>query len=130
VKSPRAERPAGRPVLLVEDDADAREAMKALFAGAGLRVIASDEGQKALELAGATHPALVVLDLSMHGMSGWEFLERRGEQPALAGIPVVVVTGSRGMPPGGAAAVLRKPVDPERLLATVRGLLRHAPGAR
>lgn len=129
MKSPAAAQAPGQPVLLVEDDADAREAMKALFTGAGLRVIASDEGQKALELAGATRPALVVLDLSMHGMSGWEFLERRADEPALTGIPVVVVTGSRGMPTG-AAAVLRKPVDPDRLLATVRGLLRRAVGAR
>jgi CheY-like chemotaxis protein len=129
-KTPQAARPPGRPVLLVEDDTATREAMTALFAGAGLRVIASDEGRKALELAGATRPALVVLDLSMHGMSGWEFLERRGDEPALAGIPVVVVTGSRGMPPGGAAAVLRKPVDPDRLLATVRGLLQRAAGVR
>jgi DNA-binding response OmpR family regulator len=115
-------------VLLIEDDAPTREAMAAVIAGAGLRVIASDEGRKALELAGVTHPALVVLDLATHGMNGWEFLERRAEIPALAGVPVLVVTGSTEEPPR-ATAVLRKPVDPVELLATIRTLLRRSAGA-
>ncbi len=111
-----------RSVLLIEDDAHTRDALSELLSGAGLRVIASDEGQKALELAGFTRPALVVLDLATHGMNGWEFLERRGEVPALAGVPVLVVTASGDEPPGG-APVLRKPVDPAELLAAVRSLL-------
>ena len=118
-----------RSVLLIEDDAQTRDAMSELLSGAGLRVIASDEGRKALELAGATRPALVVLDLAMHGMNGWEFLERRGEVPALAGVPVLVVTASDGELPRG-TSVLRKPVDPRVLLETFRALLRGAPGAR
>lgn len=118
----------GHSVLLIEDDADTRDAMAALLTGAGLRVISSDEGRKALELAGATRPALVVLDLATHGMNGWEFLERRADVPALAGVPVLVVTGSTDEPPR-AAAVLRKPVDPAELLATIRTLLRRSAGA-
>ena len=118
-----------RSVLLIEDDAQTRDAMSELLSGAGLRVIASDEGRKALELAGVTRPALVVLDLAMHGMNGWEFLERRGEVPALAGVPVLVVTASDGELPRG-TSVLRKPVDPRVLLETIRALLRGAPGAR
>lgn len=117
------------PVLLIEDDPDLRESMRALLAGAGFRVIAADEGRKALELAGATRPALVVLDLVTEGMNGWEFLERRGDEPALSGIPVIVVTGSDGAPPRHAAAVFRKPVDPQQLLGAIRGLLRRAAGA-
>lgn len=117
---------AARPVLLIEDDADTRESMRALLVGAGHRVIASDEGRKALELAAATRPALVVLDLVTNGMSGWEFLERRADEPALAGIPVVVVTGSIGEAPGGAAAVFHKPVDARALLDKIGALLRAA----
>jgi DNA-binding response OmpR family regulator len=114
-----------RSVLLIEDDAETREAMTALLTGAGLSVIASDEGRKALELAAATRPALVVLDLVTSGMNGWEFLERRGAEPALAGVPVVVVTGTetRGRPMN-ATAVFRKPVNPRELLDTIRTLLR------
>lgn len=118
-----------RSVLLIEDDARTRDAMSELLTGAGLRVIASDEGRKALELAGFTRPALVVLDLAMHGMNGWEFLERRAEVPALAGVPVLVVTASEGEPPRG-TSVLRKPVDPGVLIATIRTLLGGARDAR
>ncbi|HET8541307.1 MAG TPA: response regulator [Anaeromyxobacter sp.] len=125
MKTPGSTAAPTRSVLLVEDDARTREAMSELLAGAGLRVIASDEGRKALELAGFTHPALVVLDLATHGMTGWEFLERRGEVPALAGVPVLVVTASAEEPPRG-TAVLRKPVDPDELLSTVRTLLRRS----
>jgi two-component system, OmpR family, alkaline phosphatase synthesis response regulator PhoP len=113
-------------VLLIEDDAETREAMAALLSGAGLSVIASDEGRKALELAGVTRPSLVLLDLVTSGMNGWEFLERSVEEPALTGVPVVVVTGSTHETPATASAVLRKPVDPRELLGTIRALLRRA----
>ncbi len=129
MKTPASTVASPRSVLLIEDDAHTRDAMSELLSGAGLRVIASDEGRKALELAGFTRPALVVLDLAMHGMDGWEFLERRGEVPALAGVPVLVVTASAGEPPRG-TAVLRKPVDPGELLATIRRLLRASSGAQ
>ncbi len=116
-------------MLLIEDDAHTRDAMSELLSGEGLRVIASDEGRKALELAGFTRPALVVLDLAMHGMDGWEFLSRRGEVPALKDVPVLVVTASTGEPPRG-TSVLRKPVEPGELLATIRRLLRYSAGVR
>lgn len=112
-----------RPVLLIEDDADTRESMRALLAEAGHRVIASDEGRKALELAAATRPAVVVLDLATQGTNGQEFLERRLDEPALLDVPVIVVTGSGGAPPRSAAAVFRKPVDPAALLARIAALL-------
>ncbi len=98
--------------------------MRALLTGAGHRVIASDEGRKALELAAVTRPALVVLDLATQGMNGWEFLERKVDEPALLNVPVIVVTGSKGAPPRSAAAVFRKPVDPGALLDKIRALLR------
>jgi two-component system KDP operon response regulator KdpE len=120
----KATRDGARPVLLIEDDAETRESMRALLAGAGHRVIASDEGRKALELAAVTRPALVVLDLATQGMNGWEFLERKVDEPALLNVPVIVVTGSKGAPPRSAAAVFRKPVDPDALLDKIRALLR------
>jgi CheY-like chemotaxis protein len=115
-----------RPVLLIEDDAETRDAMRALLIAAGHRVIASDEGRKALELAAVTRPAVVVLDLVTEGMDGWEFLERRAEEPALEGVPVIVVTGSSRDLPGHAAAVFRKPIDPRALLDKVGALVRSA----
>jgi CheY-like chemotaxis protein len=113
-------------VLLIEDDADTRDAMTRLLSGAGFRVFASDEGRKALELAEMTRPAVVLLDLATHGMSGWEFLERMLAVPALLDVPVVVVTGTPGEPPRAAAAVFAKPVDPTALVRTIRQLVGRA----
>jgi CheY-like chemotaxis protein len=113
------------PVLLIEDDDETREAMRRLLVDAGFRVVASDEGRKAIEIAGATRPCVVVLDLVTGGMDGWEFLERRSREPALSEVPVVIVTGSSGAPPQGASAVFRKPVDPRALVRAVRSLARR-----
>lgn len=119
------------PVLLIEDDGDTRALMTEFLGQAGYRVIASDEGRKALELAGVTRPSLVLLDLRTAGMNGWEFLERRRDEPALARIPVVVVTGEPRPAPPGVDAVLAKPVSADALLATIARLVRpRAPAAR
>ena len=60
------------PVMLIEHDADTRESMRILLSGAGYRVIASDEGRKALELASITPPTLVVLALVTPGVDVWD----------------------------------------------------------
>jgi CheY-like chemotaxis protein len=112
------------PVLLIEDDGDTRALMTEFLGQAGYRVIASDEGRKALELAGVTRPCLVLLDLRTSGMNGWQFLDRRRDEPALANIPVVVVTGQPRAVPPGVAAVLTKPVSPDDLLRTIQRLTR------
>lgn len=116
--------------MLIEDDVDTRESMKILLSGAGYRVIASDEARKALELASATRPSVVVLDLVTPGMNGWDFLARRADEPALSRVPVVVVTGSETDLPRGATAVLQKPVDPAELLRTLRDVLQDVAAPR
>jgi two-component system, OmpR family, alkaline phosphatase synthesis response regulator PhoP len=112
-----------RPVLLIEDDPATRDAMRALLAGAGHRVIASDEGRKALELAAVVMPSAVVLDLVMSGMDGWEFLDRRRSVPQLERTPVIVITGAPGVRVEAAQAVLSKPFEHEVLLSTLRHLV-------
>ena len=109
-------------VLLVEDDHDVREALGAALAGEGLSVLASDEGRKALELAEISRPSVILLDLRMSGMSGWEFLEKRRSVPALARTPVVVMTGAQEPLPD-ADVVLHKPFGIDELLQVVRRLL-------
>jgi len=116
-----------RPVLLVEDDTDTRQALIDLLRGAGFPVLASDEGRKALELAAAVMPSAVVLDLVMSGMDGWEFLDRRKSVPQLARTPVIVITGTAGAKVESAAAVLSKPLELEVLLSTLRRVVRGAP---
>jgi CheY-like chemotaxis protein len=112
-----------RPILVVEDDPDTRQALIDVLRGAGFPVLASDEGRKALELAAAVVPSAVVLDLVMTGMDGWEFLDRRKSVPQLARTPVIVITGTPGARVDTAAAVLPKPLVLEDLLATLRRLV-------
>jgi DNA-binding response OmpR family regulator len=108
-------------VLVVEDDAATREALVGVLREAGFPVLASDEGRKALELASVVQPSVVVLDLSMPGMDGREFLERRKAMAAVQDIPVIVVSGASA---GDvvADAVLPKPLDVGILISRVRRL--------
>jgi two-component system, OmpR family, alkaline phosphatase synthesis response regulator PhoP len=112
-----------RPVLVVEDDTDTRQALIDLLRGAGFPVLASDEGRKALELAAVVMPSAVVLDLVMSGMDGWEFLDRRRSVPQLERTPVIVITGAPGVRVEAAQAVLSKPFEHEVLLSTLRHLV-------
>jgi two-component system, OmpR family, alkaline phosphatase synthesis response regulator PhoP len=119
--------PNTRRMLLIEDDAETRDALTQLFSKAGFGVVASDEGRKALELAAVTRPAVVVLDLMTAGMNGWEFLERRKGEPALRDVPVVVLSARR-REPLDVDLFLTKPVEPEHLLRAVRSLVERGRG--
>lgn len=114
-----------RPILVVEDDHDTRQALVDALRAAGFNVIASDEGRKAIELAAALRPSVVLLDLAMEGMDGRTFLDRRRTMPELARTPVVIITGGdvAGIP---ADAVFQKPVYIPEVLATVRRLGKRA----
>lgn len=112
------------PVLIVEDDADLREMMAQLLSLEGYRADAVANGSDALEYLadGADTPDVILLDLMMPVMDGWEFRRRQLENPRIAGVPVVVLSAvdpSR-MPELGGAAFLKKPLDFDRLLELVR----------
>jgi CheY-like chemotaxis protein len=122
----------GAKVLLVEDDADARETIAQILSDEGLEVLATDEGRKALELMEAWRPALVLLDLHMEGMNGREFRAEQKRQPRLARVPVVIMTGDAEHSVDG-DATLTKPFTTQDLLGTVARFLpavRHGTGAR
>jgi CheY-like chemotaxis protein len=112
----------GARVLLVEDDADASEALAGLLASKGLSILVADEGRKALELMAIWRPAVVVLDVHMPGMDGREFRRRQLDDPRVARIPVVVITGD----PHArlkAERTLQKPFTPEELLGALSPFL-------
>ena len=115
------------PVLVVEDDRDVRESLVAVLEDAGYKVISASDGRAALTLLRAGPlPSVILLDLMMPVMDGWEFRQRQSARPALAGIPVVVVTAAyepRGI---DAADVILKPLDFDLLLRVVRS---HCPPA-
>jgi CheY-like chemotaxis protein len=108
-------------ILIVEDDEDIREVLATLLAGEGYSVATAMEGRHALSLlaAGPT-PSLILLDLMMPGMNGWDFLATLPSHPAFAAIPVVVLSATTNSPPPGASEFLPKPVDLGRLLDVVK----------
>jgi CheY-like chemotaxis protein len=116
------------PVLIIEDDADLREMMAQLLALEGYRAEAVANGQEALDyLRKGDVPELILLDLMMPVMDGWEFRRRLGEDPALASLPVVVLSAldqSRAADVDG-VAFLKKPLDFDHLLELVRRYCRH-----
>jgi len=107
-------------ILVVEDDADALEALGDLLESHGYLVASARNGAEALEVLGRSPlPNLIVLDLLMPTMDGWEFRRRQKNDPRIAKIPVVVVSASSAAKPIDADSILRKPVDIDRLLETV-----------
>jgi len=117
------ERPAA-PVLVVEDNAEVRQALVALLEAEGYHVAEAVDGVSALRLlrTAAVQPCLIVLDLMMPRMSGWDFRMEQSSDLRLAGIPVVVVSADPLASQAermGAAAVLSKPADPEQFLELI-----------
>src|SRR4051794_8391277 len=101
-------------VLIVEDDGDLREMMAQLLTLEGYPAEAVANGKEALEyLKNARQPRLILLDLMMPVMDGWEFRRHQREDPKLAAVPVVVLSAldaSRAVAIDG-AAFLKKPLD-------------------
>jgi CheY-like chemotaxis protein len=113
-----------RSILLVEDDAAVREALAAFLEGAGYPVVEAGDGAEALgRLRHADGVGLILLDLMMPVMSGWEFRDAQRRDPRLAEIPVVVVTADHEAleraTTAGLAGCLLKPVDLTELLGLV-----------
>ena len=80
-------------ILVVEDDEDAREAMVALLQMKGYRAVPAGNGQEALDyLRRAPVPDLIILDLWMPVMDGWQFRSEQAKDPRLKNVPVIVVT--------------------------------------
>ncbi len=113
-----------RNILLVEDDADILAALAEQLRDAGYSVDVAPDGNAAWDhLMGLNRPSLIVLDLKLPGLSGWELLERLRGSTSLVGVPVIVVSAYLGFPPAGALAWLKKPIDPKMLLDVVERLL-------
>ena len=111
------------PVLIVEDDDDLREMMAQLLALEGFQTAAVANGQEALDyLRQENAPNLILLDLMMPVMDGWEFRRRQQANPAMAQVPVIVLSALDHVRTAevSAEAILKKPLDFDRLLELVR----------
>lgn len=109
-----------RTVLIVDDEFASRDCLRQLLEQDGRAVITAADGHQALALLRAIPlPRLIVLDLAMPRMNGWEFLTNKNEDPVIAGIPTIVLSGTLTELPAGAMDHLTKPVDLGRLRALV-----------
>jgi CheY-like chemotaxis protein len=107
-------------VLVVEDEEDLREMMREALELHGYAVVTAREGKDALDkLARIDRVCLILLDLLMPGMNGWDFFETIREQPKLASVPVIVHSSAASRAPAGVTRVLQKPLVLDRLLSTV-----------
>ena len=114
--------PTGR-ILVVDDNAHALRAMSELLEFEGFSVLTAKNGLDALnKMRTADHISLVLLDLWMPVMDGWEVLRRKRSDAAIAEIPVVVLSAVPPASLDGADEVLRKPVDLRPFVDTVRRL--------
>lgn len=105
------------PVFIVEDDADTRECLGDILSEEGYSVYTAANGLEALALlSGIPAPCLILLDLMMPGMNGWDFLEAMRGVPGVPEVPVVIVSAYEA--PAG-YPVLRKPVSLDELLRVV-----------
>ena len=112
-----------RNVLVVEENIDVREAMTAFLEGEGYHVVGAANGREALvQLRTSVIFCVVLLDLGMPVMDGWEFRAQQLGEPAMASIPVVIVSvdGLLAQDEGAPAAVFPKPVGWGHLLETVQ----------
>jgi CheY-like chemotaxis protein len=115
---------AAREVLVVDDDLSTREALSDLLQDRGYSVIGAADGREALNyLRYASAPRIIILDLMMPVMNGWEFLEHQSRDPALLDIPVIVLTATPPRYPLPARAVLRKPIQFESLVEILEQFL-------
>jgi CheY-like chemotaxis protein len=103
-------------VLVVDDDAEIRETLSTLLQHEGYTVVRAENGVQALEQLRRVHPRVMLLDLMMPVMSGWEVLEELEESGELLDVRVVVISA---MCAPFARACLRKPVDLDQLLDVV-----------
>lgn len=108
-------------VLLVEDEEELRETMREALELNGYEVVAARDGQAALdELDRIGHICMVLLDLFMPRMNGWDFLTEMRRRPAMSDVPVIIHSSAPNLAPAGVTRVLQKPMAFERLLSVVR----------
>ena len=116
-------------ILVVDDFHDNREMYAAYLRFSGFIVVEAVTGMEAIEMALATPPNLIVMDLSLPRMDGWEATRRLKSDPNTKHIPIIVVSGHalegsvQAAKMAGCDAFLRKPCLPQALLAEVRKLL-------
>jgi CheY-like chemotaxis protein len=113
-------------IFIVDDDNDVRNALSELLEAEGFTVDGATNGREALaRLRGGVHPAVILLDLMMPGMDGWDFRDEQLRDPKLASVPVVIVSAAGFSPESirvqfRPAAYVPKPIERAALLDVLR----------
>ena len=111
-------------ILVIDDDDDIRAVLAMVLDEAGFRVVTAANGREALEhLREDPQPDVILLDLMMPEMDGYQFRAEQQRDPALRAIPTLIVTAgtvTSRVEALGAEAILRKPVSLRRLVDTIR----------
>ena len=113
-------RSRSKTVLIVEDDPDIREVLEEMIDAGGHAVVTATNGAEGLAaLAQVEPPVLVLLDLMMPVMSGWEVIAALVRSPRRPKVIVMSAYCKTGVP-AGAVEVVQKPIDVDTLLSTIR----------
>jgi CheY-like chemotaxis protein len=115
-------------ILVVDDIIDNSFLLQTVLEEEGYQVEVANSGQAALEAIAATPPDLVLLDVMMPEMNGFEVTQRIRQNPNLPFIPILLITGYTEPSPAdgfdvGADGFIRKPIDFDELLARIRSVL-------
>ena len=117
-------------VLLVDDYPDNRDIYVQFLTYSGLRVEEAENGHQALDKAFELRPDVIVMDLSLPGLDGWEATRRLKADDRTRGIPIIALTGhalaghSKGAMDAGCDAFITKPCLPERLMEEIKSMLK------
>jgi len=134
--APPNSQPSGSTVILVvDDDPDILEALSEILEAEGFEIRRARNGKEALERLEPDPPQLILLDLMMPVMDGWEFAQRMRQKPAaVSSIPLIVLSADRNVGSKaldiGAVGHLAKPFELNDLLEMVRKALKDGPKAR
>ena len=121
---------ASEAILIVDDDNDVRCALAEMLEEEGFAVEGAPNGRAALARlrSGTVHPAVILLDLMMPGMDGWDFRSEQMRDPQLAQVPVVIVSAAGFSRESirtqfRPAAYVEKPIERSELLEVIRALV-------
>lgn len=123
---------SGQTIMIVEDSAEIRESLAWLLRRDGRVVVEAPDGLEALErLRWGLRPALILLDMRMAVMTGWEFRAEQKRSPDFAGIPVVAMTSGQWKPQDleDFSARIAKPINLDELLTIVNRFCGPPPNA-
>lgn len=112
----------GKSILIVDDDQGIRESLKAILELEGYNAYTAENGKAALQtLIEIPRPDIILLDLMMPVMNGWEFVDQAAIDPEFASIPILVMTAMPKLKHGvNGSDVINKPLDIDQLLAKIK----------